>query len=315
MPKVLITDDVHDVLLTGLTELGFDCFYKPDISLGETRKIIVDYAGVVINSKIKADANFIARAKHLKFIARLGSGLDIIDLPAAAQSAITILSAPEGNCNAVSEHAMGMLLSLLNHLHIADREVRQLIWRREKNRGVELEGKTVGIIGYGHTGPAFAEKLKGFSVEVLVHDPFLHDAQRKQYVGTTFVELSMLQARADVISLHVSLNETSQYLLNQAFIDQCAKPFVLINTSRGKVVQLNDLLAGLESEKVLGAALDVFENEKPTTYTDKEKDLYSRLFQLENVILTPHVAGWTFESKRKIAQVLLEKIEQTISRN
>ena len=150
---------MHEVLLTGLAELGFDCIYKPDISLKETRKTIVKCDGVVINSKIKADANFIVRARHLKFIARLGSGLDIIDLPAAAQSDIAVLSAPEGNCDAVAEHAMGMLLSLLNHLHIADREVRQLIWRREKNRGVELEGKTVGIIGFGHTGPAFAEKL------------------------------------------------------------------------------------------------------------------------------------------------------------
>ena len=146
-------------------------------------------------------------------------------------------------------------------------------------------------------------------------DPFLSDAQRARHPGTNFVDLASIQARADIISLHVSLNDTSRYLLNQDFIDQCAKPVLLINTSRGQVVQLEDLLAGLESEKVLGAALDVFENEKPTTYTDEEKGLYSRLFQLENVILTPHVAGWTFESKRKIAQVLLEKIKQTVSRN
>ncbi|MBK8502367.1 MAG: hypothetical protein IPL46_09220 [Saprospiraceae bacterium] len=307
MKKVLITDDVHPLLISGLTARGYDCDYNPQITLENTRQIVEYYAGLVINSKIKADKSLLEKGSKLEFIARLGSGLEIIDLDEARACGITILSAPEGNCNAVAEHAVGMLLSLLNHLNRADREVRQLLWNREKNRGRELKGLTVGIIGYGHTGPAFSEKLSGFGVKVLAYDKFNPIETTLKHVN--ICDLKTIQNQADIISLHVSLNPSSHHLVDQAFIEGCAKPFILINTARGKAVRLEDLIWGLEKGKIVGACLDVFENEKPTTFSELEKDLYSRLYEMDQVILSPHIAGWTYESKERIAEVLLKKLD------
>lgn len=304
---VLIADDVHPDLLTGLEDLGYRCDYQPRISLAETHKVVHRYCGMVINTKIKADRVLIDKSKNLAFIARLGSGLDIIDLEAAAEKEIAVLSAPEGNCNAVAEHAVGMLLALANKMMIGNREVRALKWNRESNRGFELEGKTIGIIGYGHTGQALIEKLVGFRVNVLVYDRFKTNMS-SPYDFVRFVTLEALQAEATIISCHVQLNDTSYHMVDDAFIDQCKHPFYLVNTSRGKVVKLQALLDGLNRKKILGACLDVFENEKPATHTDDEKNLYLRLYQYANVVLTPHVAGWTVESKQKIALTLLKKI-------
>ncbi len=313
---VLVTDHVHQHLLSGLVEMGFLCNYQPEITLARTQQIIGQYDGVVINSKIKATAAFLQAATRLKFIARLGSGLDIIDLDEAARRQIAVISAPEGNCNAVSEHALGMLLSLLNHLHRADRQVREFEWRREENRGEELDGKTVGIIGFGHTGPAFATKLRGFDVNVLATDPKVRQIDLStSFEHVSMVDLPTIQREADIVSFHTSLNPTSHHLFDINFIDLMARPFYLINTSRGKVVKIADLLVGLGAGKVKGAGLDVFENEKTATFSDDEKALYSRLYKSENVILTPHVAGWTHESKWKIADVLLKKISQLPATN
>ena len=305
--KVLITDDVHSLLIDGLVSRGYDCDYQPAISLEDTKNLISGFQGLIINSKIKADKDFLIEGEQLEFIARLGSGLEIIDLDFARDRGIKVLSAPEGNCNAVAEHAIGMLLSLLNNLNRADREVRQFEWNRESNRGRELKNLTVGIIGYGHTGPAFAEKLAGFGVRVLAHDKFVQIGVVPKHVE--ICDLKAIQNEADIISLHVSLNESSKHLVNRNFIENCRRSFILINTARGQAVCMEDLIWGLESGKISGACLDVFENEKPATFSANEKDLYSRLYQMEQVILSPHIAGWTFESKALIAEVILKKLD------
>ncbi len=307
MDRILVTDDVHPILLKGLEEMGYACEYQPDISLAETTAIVSDYQGIVINSKIKADKAFLQKADQLRFVARLGSGLDIIDLEITSDQGIAVLSAPEGNANAVAEHAVAMLLCLFNNILSADAEVRDFDWDREGNRGVELAGKKVGIIGFGHTGPALAAKLSGFDVDILVHDPYRENFDNA-LCPITPCDLSQIQQEADIISMNVSLNPTSKNFVDRQFINRCQKPFYLINTSRGNVVKTSDLLQSLEAGKVLGACLDVFENEKTATFTNDEREMYGRLYQKKNVVLTPHVAGWTVESKRKIAEVLLEKI-------
>ncbi len=307
MKKVLIADDVHPVLIEGLRKLGYECDYQPDISLIETRQIVEKYRGIVINTKIKADHQLLNRTNDLLFIARLGSGLDIIDLDLAAQKGIHVFSAPEGNCNAVAEHALGMLLTVANHYIQGNSQVRSFHWDREGNRGFELEGRTIGVIGFGHTGKAFIEKLSGFNARVLVYDRFKKN-MTSPHSNVSFVDLKQLMHESEIISLHVQLNDTSYHLVDADFIEGCSNKFILINTSRGKVVKTEDLISGLETGKIRGACLDVFENEKPATFTDYEKSLYSRLYSFKNVVLTPHVAGWTVESKRKISEVLLKKI-------
>ncbi len=308
--KVLITDDVHPLLLHGLRAKGYQCDYKPEISLSETKEIIEEYYGAVINSKIKADRSFLNRGSNLKFIARLGSGLEIIDLDEAQKRSISVISAPEGNCNAVAEHAVGMLLCLTNKLLQADRDVREMNWDREKHRGREIQGSTVGILGYGHTGPAFAAKLSGFDVNVLVYDKFKPDL-RTEAKHVKFCDLKTIQNQSDIISLHVSLNPSSYHLIDRTFIMECGKPFILINTSRGNVVKMEDLIWGIETGKVEGACLDVFENENPVTYNEDEKKEYDDLHQMDQVVLSPHVAGWTVESKKKIAETILKKLDNT----
>ena len=274
--QILITDDVHPHLIEGLEKLGYICHHRPHITLEETRQIIEAYCGVVINSKILADHRLMDRATNLDFIARLGSGLDIIDLELANAKEIAVLSAPEGNCNAVGEHALAMLLNLCNKINQGDRQVRDFVWQREANRGMELDGKTVGIIGFGHTGPAFARKLQGFEVKILVCDPKCSESDvKKSHAHAKLVDLAGLQANADVVSLHVDLNPSTKHLIDQHFIVSMPRPFYLINTSRGSVVNTADLLVGLKSGKIKGAALDVFENEKTATFSPDEKALYS----------------------------------------
>jgi len=309
MKKVLITDDVHPYLVEALKDRAYICDYRPKLSLDETRSIISHFHGVVINSKITADKSFISSAPKLEFIARLGSGLEIIDLEAARKLGVHVLSAPEGNCNAVAEQAVGMLLALMNNLLRADREVRDLQWNRENNRGRELRGMTMGIIGYGHTGPALAEKMSGFGVRVLAHDKYKVDLRSNQK-HVEICDLKTIQNQADIISLHVSLNPSSFHMVNREFIEQCTRPIIIINTSRGQAVCLEDLLWGLREGKIAGACLDVFENEKPATFSEEEKALYSQLYLMENVVLSPHIAGWTVESKKRIAEVLIEKLDK-----
>lgn len=312
MRKALITDGVHESLLKGLEAIGFKCDYHPKITLEEVRKIIHQYEGVIINSKILADRTFLDNAIQLKFIGRLGSGLEIIDLDYAKEKGVAVLNAPEGNRNAVAEQALGMLLSLLNNLRQADAQVRQKIWRREDNRGYELMGQTVGIIGFGHTGRQFAKKLMGMGVRVLAYDKYKKNYIEKDTDYIIETDLETIFKEADILSLHLPLTDETKHWIDEDAISRFHKNIILLNTSRGNVVRTADIITALEAGKVKGACLDVFENEKVQTFTEEEHKLYERLYALDNVILTPHIAGWTFESKRRLATVLLNKIRSIL---
>lgn len=309
--RVLITDRAHPLLAEGLSALGFAVDVEPAITLEEVRERVAEYAGIVINTKVKADLDMLERGVKLRFIARLGSGLEIIDLPAAAERGIRVFSAPEGNCNAVAEHALGLLLSLSNKLRLADRQVRELTWDREACRGWELAGRTVGILGMGHTGRAFARKLRGMDVQVLGHDKYATDwVQELPWVQP--VDDRELQRSSDILSIHLPLTAETRHYANAAFLSGCRPGVVLINTARGNHIPTADLLAALNSGQVGGACLDVFENERPASWTENERRLYMDLLAHERVVVSPHVAGWTVESLERIASVLLEKIRSWV---
>lgn len=307
MKKALITDDCHPALLEGLTRLGYACDYQPDITPEETLDIVKSYHGLIINSKINVNRAFLDRAVALEFVGRLGSGMEIVDRTAAAEKGVAVFSSPEGNRNAVAEQALGMLLALANNLLRADREVRQFTWHREKNRGFELCGKTIGIIGFGHTGSQFARKLSGMEMKVLAFDKY-KSAFAADMPWVQEADMHTIFEHADMVSFHLPLTDETRALCNAQFLSKFKKPVIVINTSRGKVVHTADLLEGLENGAVLGACLDVFENEKPQTFNNLEKSLYDRLYLLENVVLSPHVAGWTHESKKLLATILIDKI-------
>jgi D-3-phosphoglycerate dehydrogenase len=306
--KILHIDSNHALLWEQLEQAGFQNEADFISSKAEIEAKIHNYQGVVIRSRFKIDKGFIDKAINLKFIARVGAGLESIDCEYAISKNIHLIAAPEGNRNAVGEHALGMLLSLMNKLNRADKLVREGKWIREGNRGYELEGKTVGLIGYGNMGKSFAKKLRGFDVEVLCYDilPNVGDDNAEQ------VTLSGLQAKADVLSLHIPWTPETDKMVNTDFINAFAKPLWFINTSRGKNVVTDDLVAALESGKVLGAGLDVLEYEKlsfENLFIDTEKPkAFDYLLQAENVLLTPHIAGWTFESHQKLAQTIVDKI-------
>jgi len=308
--KALHIDSNHELLINQLAELGFTNHTDFTATKSEIEDKIHDYDGIVIRSRFTIDKQFLDKATNLKFIGRVGAGLENIDCDYATSKGIELISAPEGNRNAVGEHALGMLLSLFNKLNKADAEVRSGKWLREENRGIELDGRTVGLIGYGNMGKAFAKKLRGFDVEVLCYDikPNVGDNNCKQ------VSIEELQEKADVLSLHTPQTELTMNMVNQDFINSFKKPFWLINTARGKSLVTKDLVTALESGKVLGAGLDVLEYEKKSfenLFTDKEMpEAFQYLIASEKVILSPHVAGWTVESKRKLAQTIVDKIKQ-----
>jgi len=304
---VLITDDCHPLLLEGLERLGFECHFNPNCTPEQVDKIVYAYYGLIVNSKIRVDRVFLNEAINLRFVGRLGSGMEIIDQEYAAQKGITVVSSPEGNRNAVAEQALGMLLALANNLLRADRETRQNLWRRELNRGFELSGRSIGIIGFGHTGSRFAYKLAGMEMTVLAYDKYKTDyAADMPWVQET--DLDTITQHADIISLHLPLAKETRHFVDKAFLKRCKPGVILINTSRGACVNTKDLVEALENKTIGGACIDVFENEKPATYSTEEAGLYRRLYALENVVVSPHIAGWTHESKRKLAEVLLEKI-------
>lgn len=306
--KILHIDSNHPLLWDQLEEAGFQNEADFESGRAEIEAKIHNYHGIVIRSRFKIDKEFIEKATNLKFIARVGAGLESIDCDYAASKNIHLIAAPEGNRNAVGEHALGMLLSLMNKLNRADKMVREGHWVREGNRGHELDGKTVGLIGYGNMGKSFAKKLRGFDIEVLCYDilPNVADGNAKQ------VSLADLQSEADVLSLHIPWTPDTDKMVNADFINAFAKPFWFINTSRGKNVVTDDLTVGLQSGKILGAGLDVLEYEKlsfENLFIDAEKPkAFDYLLQAENVLLTPHIAGWTFESHAKLAQVIADKI-------
>lgn len=307
--KILITDDVHQILLDGLEEAGFEVDYYPKVSLEKVKAIIGPYHGLVINSKIRVDVALLNEAPHLHFVARLGSGMEIIDQHETAERGIAVFSSPDGNCNAVAEHAMGMILAWNNHLIQSNEEVKNFQWNREKNRGIELEGRTIGIIGFGHTGSALARKLQGFSVAIKAYDKYKPAGYARDYPWVEECEDRESAIRAsDVVSLHLPLNFETLKLVNKSFLNQCKPGALLVNTSRGPVVDTQALIDALNRKQIKGACLDVFENEKPETYIPEEKEMYRQLFSFPQVLVSPHVAGWTIESKYKLAKILLDKI-------
>ncbi len=306
--KVLHLDTNHELLINQLNVLGFTNHEDYTASKTDVEAKIHEYEGIVIRSRFTIDKQFLDAATNLKFIGRVGAGLENIDCDYAESKGIYLISAPEGNRNAVGEHALGMLLSLFNKLNKADNEVRHGQWLREANRGIELDGKTVGLIGYGNMGKAFAKKLRGFDVEVLCYDikPNVGDDNCKQ------VSLETLQENADVLSLHTPQTPLTLNMVNADFINGFQKPFWLINTARGKSVVTIDLVSALKSGKILGAGLDVLEYEKASfesLFSSDMPEAFQYIIQAENVLLTPHVAGWTVESKEKLAQTIVDKIK------
>ena len=308
--KVLLLDTNHPLLQKGLENLGCICDedYTSDKETIEEK--IQNYDGIIIRSRFSIDKTFLDKATNLKFIGRVGAGLENIDIAYAEQKGVHLIAAPEGNRNAVGEHTLGMLLSLFNKLNKADHEVRQGKWLRENNRGLELDGKTVGLIGYGNTGKAFAKKLRGFDVKVLYCDI-------KEDVGdenAQQVSLEELQAQSDVLSLHTPETSLTIQMVDANFINAFTKSFWLFNTARGKSIVTTDLVEALKSGKILGAGLDVLEYEKSSfenLFSDNNlPEAFQYLIKSDKVILSPHVAGWTIESKEKLAQTIVDKVQQ-----
>ncbi len=313
MSRILLLDSNHPSLIDTLRKNGFVCDEDYASPKSEIEKKIGEYEAVVIRSRFKIDAQFIDAGKNLKCIARAGAGMENIDVAYAEKVGIHCLHAPEGNRDAVGEQAIGMLLALMNNVCRADREVRSGNWIREGNRGYELQGKTIGIIGFGNMGTAFAQRLKGFDVNILVYDKY------KKNFGTADVKESTMEEiveNANVISFHLPLTEETNYLVNDNFLSKFKKPIWLINTSRGKIVDTASLVKHLENGKVLGACLDVSEYESISFEKMELENLpqpFQYLIQSDKVILTPHIAGWTFESHKKIADVLAAKITAVLS--
>ncbi len=306
--KILHLDTNHHLLIEQLNSLGFINHEDYTSSKEIIESKIHEYDGIILRSRFTIDKQFLDAATNLKFIGRVGAGLENIDCEYAEKKGVTLIAAPEGNRNAVGEHALGMLLSLFNKLNKADAEVREGKWLREDNRGLELDGKTVGIIGYGNMGKAFAKKLRGFEVEVLCYDieQNVGDENAKQ------VSLFELQQRADVLSLHTPQTPLTLNMINAQWINQFKKSFWFINTARGKSVITKDLVKALKTGKILGAGLDVLEYEKASfenLFSTDMPEAFQYLIDAKNVILSPHVAGWTVESKEKLAQTIVNKIK------
>ena len=308
--KILHLDTTHPFLGKELEKIGFTNYY--DFKTIKSELKISDFFGIIIRSRISIDKDFIDKCKNLKFIARIGSGIENIDVDYAKQKGIQIISTPEGNSNAVGEHALGMLLSILNNINSSNTEVKKGIWNRESNRGIELKNKTVGLIGYGNTGKSFAKKLNGFDVNTIFYN--VKKIKKDDYANP--VSLNYLKDNSDIISLHISMTEESIGLINKNFIESCAKPFWLINTSRGSCIIINDLVKGLKDGKVLGAGLDVIAFEKKSfeklTVNENDQSNLNYLNSSNNVILTPHIAGWTQESKIRLVKIALEKIKKLL---
>ena len=313
MMRILFIDSNHPILHTELEKAGFICDHDDHSSKEEIEKKISAYGGIIIRSRFKIDKTFLEKADHLKFIARVGAGMENIDIAFAENKGIKCLHAPEGNRDAVGEHALGMLLSLFNHLCKANTEVREGKWIREANRGIELSGKTVGIIGYGNMGSAFAERLKGFGVKILAFDKYRKNFENDFVLEST---LERLFDETDVVSIHLPLTEETHYMVNDTFINRFKKKIYIINTARGKILKTDDLVKNIKNEKVLGACLDVLEYES-VSFENIDKttlpEAFLFLINSDKVILSPHIAGWTFESQEKMARILVEKIKHFFS--
>lgn len=303
--KILLLDKNHPLITEQLLTKGFVLEEDFTSSYDEICHRIESYDGIIIRSRIPLDRNFLEKGKNLKFIARVGAGMENIDVAAAQQLGIQLINSPEGNRDSVAEHVVGMLLILMNRLFIASQEVKNGIWKREENRGDELLGKTVGLIGYGNMGKATAKRLSGFGCKVVFHDilPGLSDEFATQ------VTLEELKNTADIVSLHIPLTTETHYLIDEKFISEMKNDFYFINTARGKNVETRFLVEGLRSGKIKGACLDVLEYEKSSfEHLEAENDDLKFLLESEKTIVTPHIAGWTHQSKEKLAQVIVDKI-------
>jgi D-3-phosphoglycerate dehydrogenase len=306
--KVVFLDSVHSVLVERLSDAGMQCELAWEYDKDQIINCISNAQGIVLRSRFTMNEDFLKFAPDIKFIARSGSGLENIDLNYCSKRDIKVYNSPEGNRNAVGEHALGMLLSLMNHLHTADRDVKSGIWDREGNRGIELDGKTVGIIGFGNNGSAFAKKLRGFDIKLMAYDKY------KKGFGDHFVmecAMSALYEHADIISFHIPQNKETLFMANDSFFNSFQKPIFLLNLSRGKIVETKALVDAMKSGKVIGAGLDVLEFEPSDFKSFFKKEIPSDLEFLlnsKNVLLTPHVGGWTNESYFKLSNILADKI-------
>ena len=303
--RILLLDKNHPLITEQLLAKNFILEEDFTSSYDEVCGKIQNYDGVIIRSRIPLDQNFLEKATHLKFIARVGAGMENIDIPVAEKLGIQLINSPEGNRDSVAEHVVGMLLILMNRLFIASNEVKNGIWLREENRGDELLGKTVGLIGYGNMGKATAKRLSGFGCKVIFHDilPNLSDEFATQ------VSLEELKEKAEILSLHIPMTEETHYLIDSAFINEMKNDFYFVNTARGKNVETKYLVEALKLGKVKGACLDVLEYEKASFENlESENEDLQYLLDSEKVIVTPHIAGWTHQSKEKLAQVIVDKI-------
>jgi D-3-phosphoglycerate dehydrogenase len=311
--RVIFVDSVHQILWERLIKMNWECHDKTHLNANDISPLLDQYEGIVIRSKIKLTAEILSKCRNLKFIARAGSGLENIDLDFCSKNNIHVFSSPEGNRDAVAEHAMGMLLMLNNHLKRVDQQVREGVWIRAENRGFELKGKTIALMGYGVMANAFAQRLKGFDVTVLAYDKFKTNFSDEFAKEATLEEI---YAKADILSIHTNYHTDNKYLVNHQFIQSFKKAFILINTARGFNVNTTDLVNGLKSKKIIGACLDVLEYESVSfeTVPDIESSEALRyLGKAENVIFSPHIAGWTYESHFKLSNVLADKIEHWIA--
>ena len=307
--KIIHVDKNHPILIELLNKIGYENFTYYNSSKIEIEEIIENYDGIIIRSKFKIDKSFIKKAKRLKFIARVGSGKENIDINYAKKNNIKIFTSPEGNSNAVGEHALGLLLSLINKIISSYQSITQFKWLREKYRGYELENKIIGIIGYGHTGKSFAKKLSGFNnIKVLFYD--IKEIKTDKYAEKSSLE--KIFKNADILSFHVNENDLSIKMFNKSFIKKMRKPFWIINTSRGKIVSLEDLKWGIEKDIIIGAGLDVIELEDYSfeKITFEKNEILNFFLKSEKVIITPHIAGWTFESHHKLAKIIVDKISK-----
>lgn len=308
IPKVIFIDSVHPVLFERLEQAGYECHWKNKLSRAEILDILPDYSGAVIRSKFKFDAEVFEQSTQLKWIARSGAGMENIDSKIAHEKNIELYNSPEGNRDAVAEHCIGMILSLFNQLNQSDKEVREAKWNRKRNRGIELKGKTIGLLGYGSMGQALAERLVGFGVRTIAYDKYKSNFSSNV---VTEVDLETFLKKTEILSVHLPLTEETTFMVDYSLLNQFENNIYLINTARGKNVKTSDLLKGLDDGKVLGACLDVLEYEKTSFEELKKEDLpadFQLLADSKKILLTPHVAGWTQESYYKLSNVLADKI-------